>query len=108
MGHCCGISEGRQRNGGGGGEEGGGGRGGDVGGGGEGGFKLMFTGVEPGLKRSSDSALTTSCGSPFQSGMVLGKDHSCRCCCCFLSGAQSVCVSLYLSLTLTLSLSLQW
>ena len=32
------------------------------------------------LKQSSDSAVTTSWGSSFQSGMVLGKDDICLCC----------------------------
>ena len=32
------------------------------------------------LKRSSDSAVTTSWGSPFQSGMVLGKNEICLYC----------------------------
>ena len=33
--------------------------------------------VEVGLKQSGDSAVTISRGSPFQSGMVLGKNDIC-------------------------------
>ena len=32
------------------------------------------------LKESSDSSVTTSCGNPFQSGTVLGKNDICLYC----------------------------
>ena len=65
MGHCCGISDRRQGNGGGGG-------GLSVG--------VYRSELSLDLKQSSDSAVTTSCGSPFQSGMVLGKNNICLYC----------------------------
>ena len=57
---------------------GGGGRAGyGMGGGGEGGttFSCIYRKeLSLDLKQSSDSSVTTSCGSPFQSGTVLGKN----------------------------------
>ena len=65
----------------------GGGRGGDFGGrgmaGGGGGGLLVGvyrSELSLDLKQSSDSAVTTSWGSPFQSGMVLGKNDICLYC----------------------------
>ena len=79
------LSERRQRN------EVGGGGGGDGGGGvglgmrcwgwGWGTFSCVYRNeLNLDLKQSSDSAVTTSWCSPFQSGMVLGKDDICLYC----------------------------
>ena len=56
-----------------------------VGGGGRGEGKGLSVGVYRSemsldLKQSSDSAVTTSSGSPFQSGVVLGKNDICLYC----------------------------
>ena len=61
---------------------GGGGQGGMLGAGaGEGGRGELSVGVyNLDLKRSSDSAVTASWGSPFQSGTVLGKNDVCLYC----------------------------
>ena len=61
MGHCCGISERRQRN-----KGGGGGGGLSVG--------VYRSELSLDLKQSTDSTITTSWGSPFQSDMILGKN----------------------------------
>ena len=54
------------------------GKGGDGGGGA---FSCVYRNeLSLDLKQSGDSAVTTSWGSPFQSGMVLGKNNICLYC----------------------------